>query len=342
MLHFECDYLEGAHPRILERLTATNLDQTPGYGKDVHTERAAQLIREACGAPEAEVWLLVGGTQTNLTVIRSVLRNYEGVISPVSGHITGHEAGAIEATGHKVITVPAIEGKLTVEGIEAAWAKYANDHSPDFLVRPGMVYISQPTELGTLYSLKELEDISAACKKLGLPLFIDGARLGYGLASPECDMTMKDIARLTDVFYIGGTKVGAMFGEAVVITNPAIMPHFRSTMKQSGAVLAKGRMLGIQFEALFEDDLYMEVSRHAVREAARIQEAFLKAGFKIPAMTSTNQVFVEVDDAALEKLKRVCTFTYWDPAGAGRHTLRFVTSWATKTEDVSALIAALN
>ena len=341
MLHFECDYLEGAHPRILERLAATNLDQTPGYGKDAHTTRACELIREACAAPDAEVWLLVGGTQTNATVIRSVLRNYEGVISPESGHITGHEAGAIEATGHKVITVPAVAGKLTVEGIESAWSKYANDHSPDFLVRPGMVYLSQPTELGTLYSLAELEAISAACKRLGLPLFIDGARLGYGLASPACDMTLADVARLADVFYIGGTKVGAMFGEAVVITNPAIMPHFRSTMKQAGAVLAKGRMLGIQFEVLFEDGLYMEVSRHAGRAAERIQNAFIRAGLSVPEPSSTNQVFVEVDEATMKRLESVCTFTHWAAKPDGRHVLRFVTSWATKPEDVDALVAAL-
>lgn len=303
MLHFECDYLEGAHPRILEKLSATNLDQTPGYGADKHCERAAELIRKACGAPDAQVWFLVGGTQTNATVIRSILRNYEGVLSADTGHITGHEAGAIEASGHKVLTLPEKEGKISAETVEAAMQKFLHDPSRHFAVHPGLVYISHPTEYGTLYTLDELKALRAVCDRHHLPLYIDGARLGYGLAAEKNDVTLEDIARLADVFYIGGTKVGALFGEALVITTPELLPHFYTTMKQSGAVLAKG--------------------------------------YELPFVTGTNQVFAVVTDEQLARLREVTTFAYWAALPEHRHVVRFVTSWATKPEDVDALIAAL-
>lgn len=341
MLHFECDYLEGAHPRILEKLMATNLDQTPGYGADVHCERARALIREACRAPEAEVWFLVGGTQTNATVIRSILRNYEGVLSAETGHITGHEAGAIEASGHKVLTLPHQDGKISAESIDAYMEKFHQDPSHAFVVQPGMVYISHPTEYGTNYTLAELEALRKACDRWSLPLYLDGARLGYGLVAEGTDVTLPDIARLCDAFYIGGTKVGAMFGEAVVFTNVKLVSHFRTTMKQSGAVLAKGRLLGMQFEALFEDGLYEEISRHAVHEARRITEALQAKGYELPFVSPTNQVFAIVTDAQLENLRRVTTFAYWEALPEHRHVVRFVTSWATKTEAVDQLIAAL-
>ena len=341
MLHFECDYLEGAHPRILEKLSATNLDQTPGYGADKHCERAAELIRKACGAPEAQVWFLVGGTQTNATVIRSILRNYEGVLSADTGHITGHEAGAIEASGHKVLTLPEKDGKISAETVEAAMQKFLHDPSRHFAVHPGLVYISHPTEYGTLYTLDELKALRAVCDRHHLPLYIDGARLGYGLAAEKNDVTLDDIARLADVFYIGGTKVGALFGEALVITTPELLPHFYTTMKQSGAVLAKGRLLGIQFEALFEDDLYVEVGRHAVGLAKRLTDALLAKSYELPFVTGTNQVFAVVTDEQLARLREVTTFAYWAALPEHRHVVRFVTSWATKPEDVDALIAAL-
>ncbi|EJX00241.1 L-threonine aldolase, partial [gut metagenome] len=263
MLYFQSDYLEGCDPSILALMNQTNLDQTPGYGEDPWCDLARERIREAIGLPEAAVYFLVGGTQTNSTVIRGILRNYEGVISAETGHVCGHEGGAIEATGHKVLTLPGTDGKLSAERIEACWRAYAEDEACSHLVRPGMVYLSHPTELGSLYKKAELEAISAVCRRLGLPLFIDGARLGYGLASRESDLTLADIARLADVFYIGGTKVGALFGEAVVVPNPALLPHFFTTMKQSGAVLAKGRLLGIQFAALFDGNRYLSISAHA-------------------------------------------------------------------------------
>lgn len=341
MLHFECDYLEGAHPRILEKMLETNLDQTPGYGQDEHCRRAKELIRQACQAPEADVWFLVGGTQTNSTVIRAILRNYEGVLSPETGHVTGHEAGAVEATGHKVITMPAVHGKITAETLEATMEKFRGDSSRAFAVRPGMLYISLPTEYGTNYSLAELEALRALCDRYELPLFIDGARLGYGLVAPDSDVTLADVARIADVFYIGGTKVGALFGEAVVITNPKLMPHFWTTMKQSGAVLAKGRLLGIQFECLFEDDLYFTVSRHSVRLANRLSDALVEKGYTLPFVTKTNQIFVEVSEEERQRLSGVTTFAHWEALPGNRHVIRFVTSWATKEEDVDALIAAL-
>ena len=253
MIRFNCDYLEGAHPRIIERLTETNFVQTPGYGEDEYCERARAIIREKCGAPDAYVQFLVGGTQTNTTVIASVLRPYQGVLSANTGHINAHETGAIEATGHKVLALPSEDGKVTAAQVQEAYDEHWADASHEHIVQPGMVYISHPTENGTLYKKEELKSLYETCRKLGLPLFLDGARLGYGLMSEGTDLTWEDLAAYTDVFYIGGTKVGALFGEAVVITDPALAKDFRYMIKQRGGMLAKGRLLGLQFETLLKD-----------------------------------------------------------------------------------------
>lgn len=341
MLYFNCDYLEGCHPAILKALEETNYDQTPGYGYDRWCDLARERIREATGRPDADVRLLVGGTQTNSTVIRSVLRNYQGVISPDTGHITGHEGGAIEASGHKVLTIPATNGKITAEQIAAYVENVRADGASEQLMQPGMVYISHPTEYGTLYSLDELQAIYATCHAYNLPLFIDGARLGYGLTAPGTDVTLKDLAANCDVFYIGGTKVGALFGEAVVINNPALMPGFATTMKQAGAVLAKGRLLGIQFAVLFENDRYLECGRHANREAARLAKAFEEKGYKLHMPLESNQIFLRVTSEQYRHLQQAAVFSTWQHLSQDEIVVRFVTSWATKPENVDALIAAL-
>ena len=253
MIHFECDYLEGCHPAILQRLEKTNLEQTTGYGTDPHCKRAAELIRLACEAPESKVHFLVGGTQTNATVLSALLRPHQGVLCAATGHINVHETGAIEHGGHKVLPLPGTDGKISAAQVEAALDGHFNDVNHEHIVQPGAVYISFPTELGTLYSLQELEEISAVCRNWEIPFFIDGARLGYGLASSRCDVQLKDIARLADVFYIGGTKQGALFGEAVVFRDTALARDFRYLVKMNGGMLAKGRLLGIQFETLMED-----------------------------------------------------------------------------------------
>ena len=272
MIRFECDYTEGAHPRILEALIRTNMEQTKGYSEDEHCENARKLIREKCGSADADVHFLVGGTQTNMTVIAAALRPHQGVICAQSGHINVHETGAVEATGHKVLALPSEDGKITADQIKTVCDEHDHD---EHMVQPGMVYISNPTENGTLYNKKELQAISEVCKEYGLPLFLDGARLGYGLAAQGNDITLPDLAQYCDVFYIGGTKVGALFGEAVVITREALKKDFRYFIKQKGGMLAKGRLLGIQFEELFRDDLYMEVSAHADRLAMKIRKAFV-------------------------------------------------------------------
>ena len=265
MIYFNSDYLEGAHPSIMVRLAETNMVQTVGYGEDEYCEAAREKIKTACQAPEADVHFLVGGTQTNTTVIAAILRPWQGVISAVSGHINCHEAGAIESTGHKVITLPTTNGKITAQQVQDYVEWHRNDESTEHIVQPGMVYISHPTEGGTLYTKAELTALYDTCRRYGLPLFIDGARLGYGLMAEESDMTLPEIARLCDVFYIGGTKVGALFGEAVVIMNENLKKDFRFIMKQRGGRMAKGRLLGVQFDTLFTDDLYFKISRHASR-----------------------------------------------------------------------------
>ncbi|EHL71170.1 threonine aldolase family protein [Cloacibacillus evryensis] len=341
MIRFECDYGEGAHPRILERLAATNMEQTAGYGEDPHCEAARGYIRELCRMPDADVHFLVGGTQANLTVIAAALRPHQGVIAAESGHINVHETGAIEATGHKVITVPGENGKITAGEVRGVCDSHWRDPTHEHIAQPAMVYISNPSEIGTIYTLAELEEISKVCRKCGLPLFMDGARLGYGLACELCDYTLADIAALCDVFYIGGTKVGALFGEAVVITDAALKRDFRYIMKQRGAMLAKGRLLGIQFEALFEDGLYFEISRHATELAMKLRAACTAKGYPFLVDSMTNQQFPILPNSLIERLKVKFAFSLWQPTDAAHTAVRFCTSWATKEEHLDELIAEL-
>ena len=341
MIRFECDYGEGAHPRILERLAATNMEQTAGYGEDPHCEAARGYIRELCRMPDADVHFLVGGTQANLTVIAAALRPHQGVIAAESGHINVHETGAIEATGHKVITVPGENGKITAGEVRGVCDSHWRDPTHEHIAQPAMVYISNPSEIGTIYTLAELEEISKVCRKCGLPLFMDGARLGYGLACELCDYTLADIAALCDVFYIGGTKVGALFGEAVVITDAALKRDFRYIMKQRGAMLAKGRLLGIQFEALFEDGLYFEISRHATELAMKLRAACTAKGYPFLVDSMTNQQFPILPNSLIERLKVKFAFSLWQPTDAAHTAVLFCTSWATKEEHLDELIAEL-
>lgn len=342
MIQFQCDYTEGAHPAIMQRLLDTNMEQTPGYGYDHYCKDAAKAIKEAIDCPNADIHFFVGGTQTNTTIIASLLRPFQGVISPDSGHISVHETGAIEHTGHKVITLPNTDGKITAEQIAKNIELYLAEDSPEHIVEPAMVYISFPTEIGTIYSRQELTDIHAVCQKYEIPLFIDGARLGYGLASPECDITLQDVARLCDVFYIGGTKGGSLFGEAVVFTNPKFfIPNFRHHIKQQGAMLAKGRLLGVQFLALFTDNLYLNIAGHANTEALRIRDAFRAKGCGFLVDSPTNQQFPIVTNAQMAELAKDFSFSKWQRVDSDHIVLRFCTSWATRTEDVDQLIAAI-
>ena len=339
MILFECDYTEGACPEIMKRLEETNFVQTPGYGTDEFCESAREKIRKACGNEQADVHFLVGGTQTNFTVISSILRPYQGVLCAESGHINVHETGAIEATGHKVLALPSGNGKITGNQVRTYYNAHWADVNHEHVVQPGMVYISHPTENGTLYSKEELEDLYAVCRELKLPLFLDGARLGYGLMSEASTLTMEDIARNTDVFYIGGTKVGALFGEAVVIVNPELKKDFRYVIKQHGGMLAKGRLLGLQFDTLFTDELYYKISRHADELAMKLKSAFLKKGYPLFFDSFTNQQFPVMPDKHLDKLKEKYAYCFWEKVDESHSAVRFCTSWATKNEAVDALIA---
>ncbi len=337
MISFECDYTEGAHEKILERLAETNLEQTPGYGQDHYCESAKARIKAAFGAPHADIYFLVGGTQANSTVISAMLREYEGVIAAPSGHISVHESGAVEFTGHKVLTLPGRDGKITAEDLTAYLKAFYADETYEHQVIPGMVYISFPTELGTLYSKAELEAIHDVTSRYGLPLFIDGARLGYGLASPECDLDARDIPHLCEVFYIGGTKVGALFGEAVVFPRNNAPDHFFTSVKQHGALLAKGRLLGLQFETLFTDNLYFDISAHAVRMAMLLKSIFIEKGYGLYIDSPTNQQFFVMSRERIAALMEKVRFEVWGPAGGDNCAVRFVTSWATKESDVLSL-----
>ncbi|WP_195454671.1 threonine aldolase family protein [Turicibacter sanguinis] len=339
MIRFESDYAEGAHPRILEKLILTNEEQTPGYGVDIYCDRARQLIKNLCQKDDCDVHFLVGGTQTNLIVISSILRPYQGVISAISGHINTHETGAIEATGHKVLAVESEDGKITAAQVKAVCDQHHQDAGRVHKVQPGMVYISQPTEYGTLYSLEELTNLSRVCKEYHLPLFVDGARLGYGMVSQINDVWMSDLANLCDVFYIGGTKIGALFGEAVVISNDAYKQGFRYNIKQRGGLLAKGRLLGLQFEMLFEDNLYFEMSLHAVKLSMQLRQAFTEKGFELLYDSYTNQQFPILPNDVLEKLSKKYSFTYWKAINESHSAIRLCTSWATKEEYVEQLVA---
>ena len=341
MYQFQCDYNEGAHPRIMEKLLQTNLEQTVGYGEDHYCAEAREAIRKAICRPDADVHFLVGGTQANATVISSILRPYQGVLCASTGHINVHETGAIEHGGHKVLAMEAENGLLAAEQIRTAMQLHLEEDGPEHTVQPGMVYISFSSELGTVYSLRQLREISAACREYGLPLFIDGARMGYGLASEGCDVTLQDIAELADVFYLGGTKQGALFGEAVVILNEVLKKDFRYYIKQNGGMLAKGRLLGIQFLTLFEDGLYSEVSQHAVNQALRIRDAFKAKGFEMLVQSPSNQQFPILDDETLRRLSEKFLFSVWQKVDEDHTAVRFCTSWATRPEAVDTLLAEL-
>lgn len=342
MIMFHNDYSEGCHEAILKRLAETNLEQTSGYGEDSYCRMAADKIRTLCKNESLNVHFLVGGTQTNLTVIAAALRPHQGVISADSGHIHVHETGAVEATGHKVLAVPSKDGKVTAPQVEHVVLEQRQSDAFEHMVQPKMVYISNPTELGTLYTYNELEQLSQVCEKYGLYLFLDGARLGYGLEATGNDVTLADLARFCDVFYIGGTKVGALFGEAVVISNPGIQEDFRYLIKQRGAMLAKGRLLGLQFDTLFTDDLYFKISAHANRLADRIRATLDAHGCPYLIPGTTNQTFPILPDAALDELSKQFTFTEQERIDDKHRAVRFCTSWATKEENVEALCGALN
>ena len=341
MIRFQCDYAEGAHPAILEKLVETNYDQTVGYGLDPYCDSARAKIKAACKAPDADVHFLVGGTQANFTVISSVLRPHQGALSANTGHINVHETGAIEATGHKVLPLYSENGKITAAQVREAYDAHWNDPDHEHVVQPGMVYISHPTENGTLYEKDELVELYNTCQELGLPLFLDGARMGYGVMSEAATLTLADVAEYTDVFYIGGTKVGAMFGEAVVITNPALKRDFRYMIKQNGGMLAKGRLLGIQFDVLFTDDLYFKIAKHADDLAMRLKRAFIEKGYELRYDSYTNQQFPILPDEHVEILKEKYSFAIWEKVSATHSAVRFCTSWATKEESVDELIKDL-
>lgn len=341
MIYFHNDYSEGCHPSVLEKLIETNLEQTPGYGEDIYCEQAAAKIRALCGNDDLAVHFLVGGTQTNLTVIAAALRPHQAALGPVSAHINVHETGAVEATGHKVLSVPSADGKITAAEVSSVVETHRASGSFEHEAQPKLVYISGPTELGTIYTLAELEELSATCKKYGLYLFLDGARLGYGLAAADNDVTMKDLARLCDVFYIGGTKVGALFGEAVVISNPALKEDFRYLMKQKGAMLAKGRLLGVQFGALLENNLYFDLGVHAVKLADRVRDTFSKMGVSYLVPGTTNQIFPILPDKLLDELGKNFMFTEMERVDENHRAVRFCTSWASTEQNVDALCMEL-
>lgn len=341
MILFQCDYNEGAHPKILERLVETNMEQTVGYSEDKYCKMAADKIKKACNNEQLAVHFLVGGTQTNMTVIDAALRSHQGVLCADTGHINVHETGAVESCGHKVLALPSLDGKLTAKQVEEAYNEHVNNGSFEHMVQPKMVYISNPTELGTTYSKAELQAISEVCRRCGLYLFLDGARLGYGLAAPDNDLSFEDLATLCDVFYIGGTKVGALFGEAVVISHEALKQDFRYFIKQKGGMLAKGRLLGIQFDTLFTENLYMDISAHAISLAEKLRAAIDEKGYPYLVPNRTNQIFPIMPDSVIEKLNGKFSYSYERRVDETHSAIRFCTSWATKEENVDALIQAI-
>ncbi|MCR5025064.1 MAG: aminotransferase class V-fold PLP-dependent enzyme [Lachnospiraceae bacterium] len=340
-LSFSSDYMEGAHPDILKRLMDTNMEKSAGYGLDEYTESAKEKIREACGAPDADVYFLTGGTQANATMIDAMLRSYQGVMAAKSGHISVHEAGAIEFGGHKVLTLPENNGKITAGSVESCINSYKMDENNEHMIMPGMVYISHPTEFGTLYSLDELKALSDVCHKNDIPLYLDGARLAYALACPENDVRLRDIASLCDVFYIGGTKCGALFGEAVVIPKKGFIPHIFTIIKQHGALLAKGRIAGIQFETLFTNDLYYKIGQNAIDTAGRIKAALAEYGYEFAFNSPTNQIFVRLSREKSEELSEKIEMGFWENIDDSHVIMRIATSWATRQEDVDRLIEIL-
>ena len=341
MLSFVNDYSEGAHPKLLERLTETNFEQLAGYGSDPYCERAKEKIRTAIGCPEAEVFFLAGGTQTNQVVLDALLRPYDGVIAAASGHVNVHEAGAIEHGGHKVLALAHTEGKLSAQTVREYLRTFYADGNYTHMVFPGAVYISHPTEYGTLYTKAELAALHEACAEYHIPLFLDGARLGYGLAAGGTDVTLRDVAALTDVFYIGGTKVGALCGEAVVFPHGGMPANFLTIVKQHGALLAKGRLLGVQFDALFTDGLYLEISRSAIETADRIRYALVEKGYRLFCPNPTNQIFLVLENERRKALEEHVALGFMEKFDDTHTVMRICTSWATRREDVDALITLL-
>lgn len=341
-LHFASDYMEGAYPSVLAALVQTNALSTPGYGDDAFCRSAEKRILEECGCPGGEVHFLLSGTQTNAVIIDALLQSYQGVIAAETGHVFVHEAGAIEYGGHKVLSVPQKNGKLSAESIRHEIDAYRLDGNRDHMVMPGMVYLSQPTEYGTLYSSAELKEISAVCHESGLYLYVDGARLAYALAAPENDVTLRTLAALTDAFYIGGTKCGALFGEAAVLPKKNLIPHFFSIMKQHGALLAKGRLLGIQFNALFEDRLYERIGVPAVRSARRIQDKLEECGYQMPFRSPTNQIFVILEDQKLKQLSEQVEYGFMEKTDETHTMIRLATAWSTSEEQTEALLRLLS
>ena len=339
MIYMGCDYSEGAAPEILEALTRTNMEQSEGYGMDEHCMHAAELIKETIDCYDCDVHFMVGGTQTNITVIAASLRPFEAVISPETGHICRHETGGVEATGHKIIHMRTGDGKLRAEQIEEAVLFHTDEH----FVKPRMVYISQPTELGTMYSLEELKAISAMCRKYDLYLYIDGARLAVGLTNSATDFDLTDLPRLADVFYLGGTKIGMLFGEAIVIVNDKLKPDFRFMIKHCGAMLAKGRLLGVQFEEMFKDKgrLYYALGSHANAMADKLRAGLDALGFQFAVDSPTNQIFIRVSDAQAEALKEYCVYEPDGTLDPGYQRIRFCTSWATPEADIDELLDIL-
>lgn len=337
MISFESDYTTGAHPLILQHLMKTNLEPQPGYGSDIYCERAREKIKKACNCPEAEVFFLAGGTQTNAVVISSMLKQYEGVLSAQTGHINGHEAGAPEYTGHKVLPLPHIDGRVEASSVEAYLKTFYQNSNHEHMVFPGMLYVSHPTEYGTLYTKAELEALSNVCRSYDIPLFLDGARLGYGLMSHDTDVTFADIARLTDVFYIGGTKVGALCGEAVVFTHHNMPLHFLNLVKRHGALLAKGRLLGVQFDTLFTDDLYFTISRHAIDMAMELKAMFQNKGYQFYLESPANQQFIVLENGKMEAMKEQVRFGFWEKYDEEHTVVRFATSWSTTQEELEFL-----
>ncbi len=336
-LSFESDYRTGAHPEILKRLTETNFESLDAYGTDIYTGSAKQKIKNACKCDDLEVFFLSGGTQTNLTVISSLLKSYEGVIAADTGHISIHEAGAIEYHGHKVLLLGHRDGKIEAEHLDRYINDFYSDENHEHMVFPGMVYISHPTENGTLYSKKELEDISAVCRRHNIYLYMDGARLGYGLMSRGTDVTLPDIANLCDAFYIGGTKVGALCGEALVFRKSVMPKHFMTIIKQHGALLAKGRLNGIQFDTLFTDDLYFKISKNAIDTAEMLKEVLREKGFRFAWESPTNQQFVILENEYMKSISDKVGFSFWAKYDDNHTVVRFATCWSTTAEDVEKL-----
>ena len=336
MIHFDCDYMAGAHTEVLQKIVDNNAVQTSGYGEDDFCREAKELIKRACGKPEAAVHFLVGGTQTNATVLDGLLGRTQGVLAAETAHINVHEAGAIELSGHKVIALPEHEGKVKASEVRDYLQTFHADETNTHMVEPGALYISFPTEYGTIYSIEELTELSDLCHEYNIPLYVDGARLGFGLAASE-DVKLQDLARLADVFYIGGTKMGALFGEAVVCSNSNYLKRFFTLMKAHGSVLAKGRLLGMQFAALFENDLYMNIGRHGVELALRLRSLFEAKGYKTFIDSPTNQQFFVLPNTLIDKLAKDASFEYWGPRGETESKVRFVTSWETTSKDIDTL-----